>query len=410
MISPISHSACLQTSPPPPSEEKKQEDPIASPEGLFRTLSTTQQVVIAQIIGHPPEHPLTTEIFRVTMESLQGIEKEAASNGLKFPILSFSNSLDPANPAVTKVKLIISPPDRKTKSERPYLLVSTRNKGTFKKHFDSLDLERISRCAFLIMKEGTADEPTRYSMECVSAIQNLKRFSSQGVAALLHDFVYPSLKPEIRKFALVLERCDRDLSSEPQPISNERFLQIFTKSAEALLAFHSRGVIHRDIKPQNLGVQEGPEGLEIKLLDLDFACFRGSPFRFCGSPLYVAPEIIKTAYLIKRHPLIPLPPASPAQDVWSLGCSMASMAANTHLFFQPAEVAKRIEFPILSGVSWDSLVTESIERQIPILSFPEKQLLIRMLQEDPRKRPTMLEVVESLKQLQSKDAELATER
>ena len=86
------------------------------------------------------------------------------------------------------------------------------------------------------------------------------------------------------------------------------------------------------------------------------------------------------------------------------------MAANTHLFFQPAEVAKRIEFPILSGVSWDSLVTESIERQTPILSFPEKQLLIRMLQEDPRKRPTMLEVVESLKQLQSKDAELATER
>jgi serine/threonine protein kinase len=87
----------------------------------------------------------------------------------------------------------------------------------------------------------------------------------------------------------------------------------------ALCHLHSKGLIHRDVKPENIMFSEnGPESPDkstktpktVKLIDFD-TCQPWSPKtpkaeRFAGTPGYIAPEAL-------------IGEASPQSDLWSVG-------------------------------------------------------------------------------------------
>ena len=80
---------------------------------------------------------------------------------------------------------------------------------------------------------------------------------------------------------------------------------------------HSRGVIYRDMKPENLLLDE--QGY-VKMVDFGFARVLDQgkkSWTFCGTPEYVAPEII----LNKGH--------DHAVDFWSLGILMCELLMGT---------------------------------------------------------------------------------
>ncbi|KAM4594985.1 serine/threonine-protein kinase DCLK2 isoform 2-T2 [Fundulus diaphanus] len=79
--------------------------------------------------------------------------------------------------------------------------------------------------------------------------------------------------------------------------------------AAALLYLHSMNIVHRDIKPENLLVFEHPDGSKsLKLGDFGLATVVEGPlYTVCGTPTYVAPEIIaESGYGLKV-------------DVWATG-------------------------------------------------------------------------------------------
>ncbi|XP_021172281.2 serine/threonine-protein kinase DCLK2 isoform X1 [Fundulus heteroclitus] len=79
--------------------------------------------------------------------------------------------------------------------------------------------------------------------------------------------------------------------------------------AAALLYLHSMNIVHRDIKPENLLVFEHPDGSKsLKLGDFGLATVVEGPlYTVCGTPTYVAPEIIaESGYGLKV-------------DVWAAG-------------------------------------------------------------------------------------------
>ena len=99
--------------------------------------------------------------------------------------------------------------------------------------------------------------------------------------------------------------CMEYLSGEPlndmimQPQPNDRLLNILIQTGHGLAAAHAKGIVHRDMKPENIFVTTTPGGEDIpKLLDFGIAKVGGQDGSnnqtktgtIFGTPYYMAPE------------------------------------------------------------------------------------------------------------------------
>jgi eukaryotic-like serine/threonine-protein kinase len=103
---------------------------------------------------------------------------------------------------------------------------------------------------------------------------------------------------------------------------------------DALIAAHGRGVVHRDLKPGNVMIGDGPLAGLVKVLDFGLAKTLESNNvttssvteigAVLGTPLYMAPEAIGGAG------------ADPRSDLYALGCMLYEMLSGTTPFDDPS--------------------------------------------------------------------------
>jgi serine/threonine protein kinase len=100
---------------------------------------------------------------------------------------------------------------------------------------------------------------------------------------------------------LVLDWLDgrtlHSLVAEEAPLTPGRVERIFSSLLETLDTLHARGVVHADLKPENIMLVPGPDGREeVVLLDFGVSSVGTEHFAFpgevCGTPGYLAPEIL----------------------------------------------------------------------------------------------------------------------
>jgi len=144
---------------------------------------------------------------------------------------------------------------------------------------------------------------------------------------------------------------------------------------DAVAYMHDNGIAHRDLKPENL-LCSGDEYNTIKVTDFglskDFstASLRTS----CGTPDYVAPEVLKGQ------------PYDNTVDIWSIGvityillCGFPPFYGNTDQ--QIFEKILRVEYDFPSP-DWDHISVEA------------KQFIKSILVPEPSKRPSAIDAIE----------------
>tara|TARA_B110000208_G_scaffold189674_2_gene251764 strand:- start:9081 stop:10223 length:1143 start_codon:yes stop_codon:yes gene_type:complete len=116
---------------------------------------------------------------------------------------------------------------------------------------------------------------------------------------------------------LILEYCDSNLYSYIESNNNSFNYKYFTGIINGLEYLYSSNILHRDIKPHNILIKNNT----IKISDFGFAkTFEKNQLitTFCGSPLYMAPEIIKNRKYNNNS------------DIWSLGVVLYELITKIH--------------------------------------------------------------------------------
>ena len=114
-------------------------------------------------------------------------------------------------------------------------------------------------------------------------------------------------------FHLVMELCEGRDSLEQivreEKCDEKKVVNLITKVLLAISHCHSRGVTHRDLKPENILYENNSPDAEIKIIDFGLSrkySKDGKLHSVLGTPLYVAPEVLKGSYDQKC-------------DIWSIG-------------------------------------------------------------------------------------------
>jgi serine/threonine protein kinase len=164
---------------------------------------------------------------------------------------------------------------------------------------------------------------------------------------------------------------------------------------DALEHAHERGVVHRDVKPANLMVEEGTG--QVKLLDLGLAkaTAPGNTLTMHGRPLgtqeYMPPEQWSSAGGV-----------GPAADVYGLGGALVCMLTGQPPFPNCAELTA-------SWLAHSTAPRPSVRRQRPDVPAELDALIQRMMDVDPARRGSPRELKELLGRLRGAKSSPAAE-
>lgn len=182
-------------------------------------------------------------------------------------------------------------------------------------------------------------------------------------------------------------------------LSDEDAVEIAAQVLDALAHAHRTGIVHRDVKPSNLLLEERDE-IAVRLLDFGLAQFDGADTLTAvgdvpGTLAYIAPERLAGAE------------ATPESDVWAVGVLLWEALAGRHPFWgvplqevaraieagAPPLVSERRDLPRRLLAAIDGALASDPERR-PRASALASDLRSALRQESPRRAPSRPQAIE----------------
>jgi tRNA A-37 threonylcarbamoyl transferase component Bud32 len=156
------------------------------------------------------------------------------------------------------------------------------------------------------------------------------------------------------------------------PVGVREAVEIAIPVCHALGRAHSLGVVHRDVKPENVFLVRDPSGaLRVKVLDFGIVHMRSEvrltmPGEIFGTPEYLASELARGE------------PCGPASDLYALGVMLFEMVTGTLPF--NGTVHQLIEHHARSA-------PPSIRSRMPSVPAALDTLVLALMQKSPTERP-----------------------
>jgi len=272
----------------------------------------------------------------------------------------------------------------------PYRADSPLGRGGMGEVFRAFDT-RLGRTVAVKVMAGGASR--------ASAVQRFLR-EARAASALnhpnivtIHDFGETSEGEHYIVQEFIEGRTLRSLLEAT--IAPAAVVEIGRQVARALAAAHAAGIVHRDVKPENIMVRA--DGY-VKVLDFGLARIDDpdvtgattrtnldtAPGAVLGTPSYLSPEAARA------HPV------GPPADIFALGVTLYEMAAGRRPF-----VAANSVGVIAAILSEEPVPLSRVNPAVPIVL---DELVRRMLAKEPERRPSAKDVDEALGELQGQDA------
>jgi len=229
----------------------------------------------------------------------------------------------------------------------------------------------------LVLPVGTTPESAREQRERMMREGRIAARVSHAHAIAVYDVADDAGAPWLVMEHLPSASLAAVLSADGV-LPVQQVAQIGAQLADALVAVHAAGIVHRDVKPGNVLVGRGPgiEGL-VKITDFGISHATGDvrltqTGMVTGTPAYLSPEVARG-----EEP-------GPAGDVWSLGATLF-----TALEGDPPFGSSGNSLELLHRVA-------AGQPDRPVRSGALTPVLERMLTADPAARPSMAEVRDAL--------------
>jgi len=162
---------------------------------------------------------------------------------------------------------------------------------------------------------------------------------------------------------LVMDYCEggtlRSLMTEENRLSLSQSLKLVADVLRGLAHAHDRGIVHCDIKPENILLSVQPEGWIAKISDFGIARLsqevNDRETSNSGSPAYMAPERFYGGY-------------SPTSDLYSVGVLLFELAAGHRPFsgmpseLRSAHLNQPVKIPDTVPASWQPIILTALQK------------------------------------------------
>lgn len=253
-----------------------------------------------------------------------------------------------------------------------YRIVRVVGGGGMGQVYEAFDAELARAVALKVMRPERAAKPDARERFLREA-RALAAVSNPHVVAIHHVGQHDG-QPFLVMELITGETLDARMRVGPPAVV--QLVQTAREIATGLAAAHRAGVIHRDIKPDNVIVTT-PDGVA-KLIDFGLAHTArvgGDGRRTVGTPLYMSPEQVLGQ------------PVTVRSDLFSLGVLLYRMASG------------KLPFEGASLLEWRTRLLspqppEPVERHNPAVPPPLADLIHRLLAKEPESRPESARAVE----------------
>lgn len=276
-----------------------------------------------------------------------------------------------------------------------YRLDDAIGRGGMGEVYRAFDTKLNRPVAVKVMRESSA-ERQRSVLRFLREARAASALNHPNIVTI-HDVGETSSGAHFIVQELVEGRTLRSLLDDPMPLA--RAIDIGRQIARALAAAHAAGIVHRDVKPENVMVRA--DGY-VKVLDFGLARVADpvggshsthtnqdtAPDTLLGTTAYMSPEAASASTV------------GPPGDVFGLGIVLYEMAAGRRPFVAATSIGV-----LASIVSEHPVPLARLNASIP---YVLDDLVHRMLAKEPERRPTAGEAADLLTELQSGGSPIVT--